>query len=63
MADGIGIVYSGMNGWSLIYQGADDATGSYDDVTDVRQPISGRVRHRGARGRAPASTSPAGRGS
>ena len=38
--DGIGIVYSGTNGWSLIYQGADDATGSCGDVTDVPAAVA-----------------------
>ena len=38
--DGIGIVYSGTNGWSLIYQGADDATGSCGEVTDVPAAVA-----------------------
>ena len=62
--DGIGIVYSGTNGWSLIYQGADDATGSCGDVTDVPAAVAadlGACRRRPSRGRAPACTCLGGR--
>jgi hypothetical protein len=55
--DGIGIVLSGMNGWSLIYQGADDATGSCADVTDVPAAVAADL---GAC-RAPSGAAPSGR--
>ena len=63
--DGVGIVLSGMNGWSLIYQGADVHRVRVRTSPTSRwpwPPTSARAARPAARRRAAASTSRGGRG-